>query len=124
MVKIQMCQRSGTYHRRLHQAERFTDLFRALLIGYYKNSKLHYAGKVGTGFTDEILKQLGEKLKGIEASKSPFAGEIHEKNVHWVRPKLVCQIGFTEWTSDSKLRHPRFLGLRRDKKPEDVKKES
>ena len=98
--------------------------FGALLLGYYKNKTLHYAGKVGTGFTDEILKQLGNKLKGIEISKNPFSEEVHDKDAHWVDPRLVCQIGFTEWTDESKLRHPRFLGLRRDKKAQDVRKES
>jgi len=98
--------------------------FGALLLGYYKNKTLHYAGKVGTGFTDETLEELGDTLKGIEVSKNPFSEEVHEKNTHWVDPRLVCQIGFTEWTDENKLRHPRFLGIRRDKKPQAVRKES
>ncbi|MBD3359082.1 MAG: ATP-dependent DNA ligase [Candidatus Buchananbacteria bacterium] len=97
--------------------------FGALLLGYYKNNKLKYAGKVGTGFSDETLKKLGEKFKKNEQDKSPFADDVSEEKVHWLKPEFVCQIGFNEWTKDNKLRHPRFLGLRRDKSPEKVHKE-
>jgi DNA ligase D-like protein (predicted ligase) len=97
--------------------------FGALLLGYYKNNKLKYAGKVGTGFSDEILKNLGEKFKKNEQDESPFTEKINEKNVHWLKPKFVGEVGFTEWTKDNKLRHPRFLGLRRDKPAKKVHKE-
>lgn len=98
--------------------------FGALLIGYYENSDLRYAGKVGTGYDDELLEDLSEGLRKIERKHSPFdKGEIDTEQVHWVTPKLVGEIGFTEWTSDGKLRHPRFLGLRHDKKAEDVNRE-
>jgi DNA ligase D-like protein (predicted ligase) len=97
--------------------------FGALLIGYYDNGDFHYAGKVGTGYDDEMLESLGQRLEKIERKSSPFEEEVDEKGAHWVKPKLVGEVGFTEWTSDGKLRHPRFLGLRRDKKARDVIRE-
>jgi bifunctional non-homologous end joining protein LigD len=97
--------------------------FGALLIGYYERDKLNYAGKVGTGYNDDMLKHLRKKLSSIERKTSPLNENIKEKRVHWVRPKLICEVGFSEWTSDGKLRHPRFLGLRRDKNPGKVVRE-
>jgi DNA ligase D-like protein (predicted ligase) len=99
--------------------------FGALLLGYYENGELRYAGKVGTGFDDETLAKLGKRLASIENDDCPYAETPDESGsgVHWVKPKLVAQIGFTEWTDEGRLRHPRFLGLRRDKKPESVKRE-
>jgi DNA ligase D-like protein (predicted ligase) len=96
----------------------------ALLLGFYEHSKLGYAGKVGTGFDDRTLKDLRKRLDEVETEENPFyLGEGSGKNVHWVEPSLVAQINFTEWTEDNRLRHPRFMGLRRDKDPEKVKKE-
>jgi bifunctional non-homologous end joining protein LigD len=98
--------------------------FGALLLGYYRSGKLVYAGKVGTGFDQELLRRLGEKLARLETPLSPFAEDgLPRRGVHWVKPKLIAQIGFTEWTAGGKLRHPRFLGLRNDKRPEDVVRE-
>lgn len=98
--------------------------FGALLLGYYENGKLHYAGKVGTGFDEEILQDLGAKLKKLETKKNPFINfDISMKDVHWVKPVLVCEVQFTEWTSSNKLRHPSYLGLRRDKDAKEVRKE-
>ena len=98
--------------------------FGALLIGYYEGSDLRYAGKVGTGFDDQLLTGLSRQLAATEQDPSPFADEgLPRKGVHWVRPVLVCQVGFTEWTPGGQLRHPRFLGLRRDKSPREVVRE-
>jgi len=98
--------------------------FGALLVGYYDGDSLRYAGKVGTGYDDETLRGLGKRLKSLERKSPPFDAEhLPEKGVHWVTPKLVGQFGFTEWTKDGKLRHPRFLGLRRDKEARQVVKE-
>ena len=98
--------------------------FGALLLGYYRSGKLVYAGKVGTGFDQELLRRLGERLARLETPLSPFAEDgLPRRGVHWVKPKLIAQIGFTEWTAGGKLRHPRFLGLRDDKRPEDVVRE-
>jgi bifunctional non-homologous end joining protein LigD len=99
--------------------------FGALLLGFHRDGELVYAGKVGTGFDEQTLKQLRESLNTLERKTSAFAGEepLGDK-AHWVSPKLVCQVAFTEWTKDGKLRHPRYLGLRRDKDPGDVVRES
>jgi bifunctional non-homologous end joining protein LigD len=97
--------------------------FGALLLGYSENGKLRYAGKVGTGFDERTLRDLGQRLHRLERPASPFADEIPGRNIHWVEPELVGQVGFTEWTTDGRLRHPRFLGLRRDKRARDVVRE-
>lgn len=98
--------------------------FGAILIGYYDGDDLVYAGKVGTGFDDETLQSLGSRMKSRERKTPPFArGDAPSKCVHWTSPELVAQVGFTEWTSSGKLRHPRYLGLRHDKKPSDVIRE-
>ncbi len=98
--------------------------FGAILIGYYDNGDLKYAGKVGTGYDNETLHRLKELFKERKRNKPPFSQEVKEKNSHWIKPDLVCEIAFAEWTDDNKLRHPRYLGLRRDKKAKDVVKES
>ncbi len=97
--------------------------FGALLVGYYERGRLRYAGKVGTGFDTETLLNLRRKLDARKTSRSPFADEVKEKGAHWVKPELVAQLGFSEWTRDGKLRHPRFLGLRTDKAATDVVRE-
>jgi len=97
--------------------------FGALLVGYYEDGALHYAGKVGTGFDDEFLAEFRKRLDRLARKTSPFAEQIGEKDVTWVSPELVGEFGFTEWTRSGKLRHPRFLGLRWDKAPEEVVRE-
>jgi DNA ligase D-like protein (predicted ligase) len=98
--------------------------FGALLVGYFEDDALRYAGKVGTGYDDETLVQLHERLSGMTRKSCPFAEDVDEPAVTWVRPELVGEFGFTEWTGAGKLRHPRFLGLRRDKDPKDVVRET
>jgi DNA ligase D-like protein (predicted ligase) len=98
--------------------------FGALLLGYYRDGELVYAGKVGTGFSFELLADLRRRLDELEVSTPPVdRGKLPTRGVHWVRPELVCQVAFTEWTSAGQLRHPRFIGLRRDKSPADVVRE-
>lgn len=97
--------------------------FGALLLGYYEDGDLRYAGKVGTGFDEDLLVTLAERLGKLERSECPFAKTPREKGAHWVTPRLVGEVGFTEWTPDGKLRHPRFLGLREDKRAREVKRE-
>ncbi len=97
--------------------------FGALLLGYHDDRGLRYAGKVGTGFDEELLRSLHGQLTGLETAESAFADRVREPGAHWVQPELVAQIGFSEWTRDGRLRHPRFLGLREDKKPADVVRE-
>jgi DNA ligase D-like protein (predicted ligase) len=95
----------------------------ALLIGYYVDGLLHYAGKVGTGFDRRTLLGLRQKLDGLRAADSPFEGRTAPHTAHWVQPRLVAQIAFAEWTRDGLLRHPRYQGLRDDKNPTDVVRE-
>jgi bifunctional non-homologous end joining protein LigD len=100
--------------------------FGALLIGYYdSDGRLVYAGKVGTGFDDATLSSLAQTLSGLERPVPAFdRGNLPRTGVHWVEPKLVGQVGFSEWTSAGQLRHPRFEGLRRDKDPSAVVRET
>jgi bifunctional non-homologous end joining protein LigD len=98
--------------------------FGALLVGYYENGTLRYAGKVGTGFDQRTLAELGRRMRELERPDPPFS-DVHPvpKGTHWIEPKLVGQFGFSEWTRDGRLRHPRYLGLRDDKRPEEVVRE-
>jgi len=96
----------------------------ALLLGYYRGDDLVYAGKVGTGFSQQVLRDLLARLQPLEVDESPCtAGTLPRKAVHWARPELVAQVAFTEWTGAGQLRHPRFLGLRTDKKAAEVVRE-
>jgi bifunctional non-homologous end joining protein LigD len=98
--------------------------FGALLLGYYEGDRLIYAGKVGTGFDDETLEDLGDSLSSRERKTSPFADkERPEKGEHFVTPEMVCEVVFSEWTEEGRLRHPRYMGLRDDKPAEDVVRE-
>jgi bifunctional non-homologous end joining protein LigD len=99
--------------------------FGALLVGYFRDGELQYAGKVGTGFDHETLDSLGRRMRELSRETSPFANAsaIRERGVTWVSPKLVAEIGFTEWTTAGRLRHPRFQGLRDDKTATDVVRE-
>jgi bifunctional non-homologous end joining protein LigD len=98
----------------------------ALLIGVYDGSRLVFAGRVGTGFTHKMTLDLRAKLDAIETRTCPFdpppAGPL-ARTAHWVKPALVCEVMFTEWTGDGKVRHPSFQGLRADKKPREVIRE-
>jgi len=138
--------RSGAWIKiKFHRAQEFVIVgytlpkksrqhFGALLLGYYRDKRLIYAGRVGTGFTEKLLKEIHHKLKPLGTS-SPKVEEIQEPSgrwrppgwkasaVRWVKPKLVAQIRFAEWTDDGILRHPSFLGLRDDKKTTDVVRE-
>jgi bifunctional non-homologous end joining protein LigD len=96
----------------------------ALLLGHYESGRLRYAGKVGTGFTHETLSTLATSLAPLERAASPFVDDVRERDTTWVEPRLVAQVGFTEWTRDGRLRHPRFLGLRDDKPANEVVREN
>jgi bifunctional non-homologous end joining protein LigD len=99
--------------------------FGALLLGYYDPGHgLIYAGKVGTGFNRQTLNSMHARLASLEQDRPPFGhGHLPRSGVHWVQPRLVAQVGFSEWTTGGQLRHPRFQGLRDDKDPADVIRE-
>ncbi len=112
--------------------------FGAILVGYYKENRLMFAGKVGTGFTANSLSALHKKFRAEERDDCPFEDLPSKQNgkwvqaitpsmmrkLHWVNPVFVCEIKFAEWTRDGKLRAPVFLGLRDDKKPKEVGREA
>jgi bifunctional non-homologous end joining protein LigD len=98
--------------------------FGALMLGVFDRGTLTYVGHVGTGFNERELQRLMRLMKPIEIAKSPFATQVPtNERPHWVQPTLVAQVRFTEWTADGILRHPVYLGLRDDKKAEDVTRE-
>ena len=143
--------RTGAWIKlKLHQEQEFViggytepegsrKYFGALLVGFYEGKKLKYAGRVGTGFSEKLLSTLFSKLKldKIRVEKCPFynlpavghsrwdqgltAAEM--RRCHWVKPVLVCQVKFTEWTRDDRLRQPVFLGIREDKNANEVVRE-
>ncbi|MDP9256921.1 MAG: non-homologous end-joining DNA ligase [Actinomycetota bacterium] len=96
----------------------------ALLLGHFEDGRLRYAGKVGTGFTHATLADLSARLAPLRRGSTPFADPVREPHATWVEPRLVAQVGFSEWTRDGRLRHPTFLGLRDDKAAEEVVRES
>ena len=112
--------------------------FGALLVGYYENMRLLFAGKVGTGFSTTLLASLHKRFKSEKRDDCPFADLPSKQDGQWVQgitpaimrrcewtnPVFVCQVKFTEWTRDGKLRQPVFLGLREDKKANEVVRES
>lgn len=96
---------------------------KSLVVGYYDTEGLHYAGRVGSGFTDPVLKGLRQALDQIRLEKRPFLQPVPHKHVRWVQPLLVCEVEFLEWTSDNRLRNPSFKGLRTDKPASQVTRE-
>ncbi len=98
----------------------------SLLVGHYSGAELVFAGKVGTGFDTKLLLELRARLDALEVPSSPFtrAVGLPRVRVHWVRPELVVQVAFMEWTAHGKLRHPRLVGVRRDKSAREVTRET
>ena len=103
----------------------------ALYLGYKKDGALRYAGKVGTGFSMKSARELTERFEGMAVEKPTLSRAETEglaagewKSVHWIKPSLLCEVAFTEWTQDGHIRHPSFQGLREDKEARDVKQET
>jgi bifunctional non-homologous end joining protein LigD len=111
--------------------------FGAIIVGYFSDDDLCFAAKVGSGFSEKSLKELYDQFQSLTREDCPFVNLPEKRNgrwgqaitpaemrrCHWVAPKLVCQVQFTEWTQDDKLRQPVFLGLRTDKEPHEVVRE-
>jgi ATP-dependent DNA ligase len=97
----------------------------ALLVGYYEADDLVFAGKIGTGFDTKLLLDLRKRLDAIEIPKTPFtiAKGLPKLRAHWVKPSIVVQVSFIEWTGNNKLRHPRLIGVRFDKAAREVVRE-
>ena len=97
----------------------------ALLVGYYDQDDFVFAGKIGTGFNTKLLLDLRRRLDALEIATPPFTRAIGlpRLRAHWVRPKIVVQVSFMEWTVHGKLRHPRLIGVRFDKKAREVVRE-
>ena len=98
----------------------------ALLVGYFEGDDFVFAGKVGTGFDTKLLRDLRERLDALEIPKTPFtkAKGLPRLGAHWVRPTIVVQVAFLEWTDDGKMRHSRLLGVRHDKVAREVVREA
>jgi bifunctional non-homologous end joining protein LigD len=98
----------------------------ALLVGYFEGDDLVFAGKVGTGFDTKLLLELRARLNKLEVAKPPFTRAVGLPRIraHWVRPEVVVQVAFIEWTVNGKLRHPRLLGVRIDKSANEVVRET
>ena len=103
----------------------------ALYLGYKKDGALHYAGKVGTGFSMKSARELAERFAGVaieeprlSRAESGGLGAGEWKSIHWIKPSLLCEVAFTEWTQDGHIRHPSFQGIREDKEARDVKQET
>ena len=98
----------------------------ALLIGYYETDDFVFAGKIGTGFDTKLLLDLRARLDALEIATTPFTKAIGlpRLRAHWVRPEIVVQVAFIEWTVHGKLRHPRLLGVRYDKPAREVVRET
>jgi bifunctional non-homologous end joining protein LigD len=97
----------------------------ALLVGYFEGEEFVFAGKIGTGFDTKLLLDLRARMTLLEVPATPFtkARGLPRLRTHWVRPEIVVQVAFIEWTVHGKLRHPRLLGVRFDKAARDVVKE-
>src|SRR5712691_11278501 len=106
---------------------RRADTIGSLLVGVWDGHRLRYAGHVGTGFTQAMLADLTRRLQPLRRADSPFGTMMpaqHARGAQWVQPELVGEVAFTEWTSDKVLRHPSWRGLRTDKDPGQVHRES
>jgi bifunctional non-homologous end joining protein LigD len=127
-VKFKCIQRQEFVIAGFTNPEGKREYFGALLLGYYDNKgRLQYAGRVGTGFNQQLLKDIYQKMKPYIQSKSAFAKTKNIpdiKNTHWLKPHLIGEVDFKEWTNDNIVRQPSFEGLRLDKKPKEVIKEN
>ncbi len=98
----------------------------SLLLGYYQDSKLEYAGRTGTGFTQATQKMLRKRLEELQQARSPFSRELaaeEKKDARWVKPELVAEVQFATWTGDHRVRQASFQGLREDKDPREIRRE-
>ncbi|MEO8405040.1 MAG: DNA ligase D, partial [Chitinophagaceae bacterium] len=134
-LKIKVAQRQEVVIGGFTQNDGTSKLFSALLVGVFRGKKLHYTGKIGTGFTDKVQQDIMKQFKPLIRKTAPFDAEPDfnkpsrfrpnppHATAHWLEPKLVCEVSFTEMTADDVMRHPSFEGMRIDKKASQVKAE-
>jgi bifunctional non-homologous end joining protein LigD len=136
-VKIKLYQEQEFVIGGYTEPEGSRKYFGALLVGFYEGKSFKFAGRVGTGFSDKLLRSLFDDLQKIRVESCPFSNlpasgrnrwdqgltAAEMKRCRWVKPAIVCQVRYTEWTRDDRLRHPVFLGIREDKSPTDVVRE-
>jgi len=123
-IKVKCDRRQGFVIGGYTEPQGSRSRFGALHVGVYEGPRLVYVTKVGTGFDAEGLDRVADALAPLKRTASPFAsGSPRGRGNHWVEPKLVCEIRFTEWTREGGLRHPVFLGLRPDRRPEECRRE-
>ena len=123
-LKVKTAQRQEVVIAGFTAPRRSRPFFGALTLAVRENGVWRYIGHVGTGFSHAVLEELHGKLTKLKAAKSPFLGKVKDEAVTtWVRPSLVAEVKFAEWTSKGELRQPVYLGLRSDKNPRDVVRE-
>jgi bifunctional non-homologous end joining protein LigD len=136
-VKIKLYQEQEFVIGGYTEPEGSRKYFGALLVGFYEGKNFKFAGRVGTGFSDKLLRSLFDDLQKIRVESCPFSNlpvpgrnrwdqgltAAEMKRCHWVKPSMICQVRFTEFTRDDRLRHPVFLGIREAKSPTDVVRE-
>jgi bifunctional non-homologous end joining protein LigD len=123
-LKVKTAQRQEVVIAGFTAPRRTRPFFGALALAVRENGEWRYIGHVGTGVSHAVLEELHGKLAKLETAKSPFLAKVKDEAVTtWVRPSLVAEVKFAEWTSKGELRQPVYLGLRSDKKPEDVMRE-
>jgi bifunctional non-homologous end joining protein LigD len=123
-LKIKTSKRQEVVIAGFTAPRRTRPFFGALALAVREKNGWQYIGRVGTGFNHETLEELHDKLIKLKAAKSPFAGRVKDEAVTtWVKPSLVAEVKFTEWTTRGEMRHPVYLGLRTDKRAEDVARE-
>ena len=128
-LKIKTIQQTEVVIGGYTQPRRSREFFGALVVGLYKDRELHYVGHAGGGFNQKSLEQMYRLMQPFKTNACPFVDKPKTNEpVQWVKPKLVAQVKFYEWTADGRLRQPIFLGLREDKKPQqcvfEVKRET
>ena len=123
-LKIKTSKRQEVVIAGFTAPKRSRPFFGALVLAVRENNAWHYIGHVGTGFTHKTLEDLHGKLLPLKTAKSPFSSKVKDEAVTtWVKPSFVAEVKFTEWTSAGEMRHPVYLGLRADKRAEDVVRE-
>lgn len=119
-LKVKTVQRSEVVIGGYTQPRGARSYFGSLVMGLYREGKLHYVAHVGGGFNEEKLRQIHKLLQPLKTDKCPFVDKPKTNEpVQWVKPKLIAEVKFSEWTADQRMRHPVFIGLREDKKPQD-----